>query len=179
MNTKEFSKNPGTLGNNVLFEGLDEEAVTIARRYFTEKALAKHEVIVTEGELGDEMFVVTSGSATVKVGGRKVAEIPSDEVFGEVCLLEPGMRSATVIAKETLRVLTIDTVTFNRLCGEQPAVALRITLNLLRPLGERLRRANELLRLEHEDLEDLSDDLNKVEHEPLLQRLLRVLTPGR
>jgi CRP/FNR family transcriptional regulator, cyclic AMP receptor protein len=178
MNTKELSGKTGTLEDNVLFQGLDEEAIAIARHYFTEQALAEHEVIVSEGELGDEMFVVTGGSAAVKVGGRKVAEIPSDEVFGEVCLLEPGMRSATVIAKEALSVLTIDTATFNRLCGDHPAVALRITLNLLRPLGERLRRANELLRLEHEALEDLDDDLNKAEREPMLQRLLRVLTPG-
>lgn len=166
------------LEDNVLFQGLDDEAITIARSYFSDRSVAEHEVIVTEGEIGDEMFLLSGGTATVKVGGRKVAEIPAAEVFGEVCLLEPGMRSATVIAQEALRVQTIDTATFNRLCGEHPAIALRITLNLLRPLGDRLRRANELLRLEHEELAELNDDLMASASEAPLRRLLRILTPG-
>ena len=167
------------LADNVLFQGLDAEAIAIARSYFKERSVAEHEVIVTEGEIGDEMFLINGGTASVKVGGRKVAEIPSAEVFGEVCLLEPGMRSATVIANEALRVQTIDTATFNRLCGEHPAIALRITLNLLRPLGERLRRANQLLSLEHEEVEELNDDLINSAKSDLLSRLLRILTPGR
>jgi len=162
--------------DNVIFAGLSDDDLEIAARYFSRRAFGAHEVVVAEGDLGDEMFVLTSGRATVKVGGQRVADVPAQEVFGEVCLLEPGTRTASVIALNEIVAWSVDTATFNRLCGEHPAIALRITLNLLRLLGERLRKADALIRLEREERSESGDD---EADEGILQRILGVITIGK
>jgi CRP-like cAMP-binding protein len=161
--------------DNVIFSGLTDAEFAIVEKYFKERTFRAHEVVVAEGELGDEMFVIQAGRASVKVGGAKVAEIPPQDVFGEVCLLEPGTRTASVIAADEMCVASIDTATFNRLCGEHPPVALRITLNLLRVLGDRLRKADAVIHLNREEIEDLEHP----EEKNLVDRVLGILNFGK
>src|SRR5690242_5666363 len=60
------------------------------------------ETILTEGEAGDTAFVILSGSVGVSVGkagnARVLGTLEAGEVFGEMSLIEPGPRSATVRA---------------------------------------------------------------------------------
>ena len=160
---------------NLVFSGLTDAEQAVVAGYFRERTFRAHEVVVAEGELGDEMFLIGAGRATVKVAGLRVAEIPPQEVFGEVCLLEPGLRTASVIAVDDLQVSTIDTATFNRLCHEHPAIALRLALNLLRLLGDRLRKADAVIHLNREELEELQhpDEKN------LVDRVLGILNFGK
>lgn len=160
---------------NMVFSGLTAEQLATATGYFKARAFRAHEVVVAEGEIGDEMFVIEGGRATVKVAGLKVAEIPPQEVFGEVCLLEPGMRTASVIAADEMRVWSIDTATFHQLCHEHPAIALRLSLNLLRLLGDRLRKADAVIHLNREEIEDLEHP----EEKNLVDRVLGILNFGK
>jgi len=163
------------LHGNMVFSGLTEAELETAARYFKERTFRAHEVVVAEGEIGDEMFVIQDGRATVKVAGLKVAEIPPREVFGEVCLLEPGMRTASVIAADEMHVWSIDTATFHRLCHENPTIALRVALNLLRLLGDRLRKADAVIHLNREEIEDLEHPGDKT----LVDRVLGILNFGK
>ena len=58
--------------------------------------------ILYRGAEGDAAFLVVSGSVEVSVGegakAKTVATLNAGEVFGEMCLIEPGPRSATVKA---------------------------------------------------------------------------------
>ncbi len=160
---------------NMVFSGLTDEQLAIVARFFKERTFRAHEVVVAEGELGDEMFVIDAGRASVKVAGLRVAEIPPQEVFGEVCLLEPGMRTASVIAADEMHAWSIDTATFNQLCHEQPVIALRVALNLLRLLGDRLRKADAVIHLSREEIEDLEHP----EQKNLVDRVLGILNFGK
>jgi CRP-like cAMP-binding protein len=160
---------------NLIFSGLNDEQIETAIRYFKERSFGAHEVVVAEGEIGDEMFLIQDGSASVKVAGLRVAEVPPEDVFGEVCLIEPGMRTASVIASQDMNAWSIDTATFHRLCHENPAIALRISLNLLRMLGDRLRKADAIIHLNREEIEDLANTGEK----NLVDRLLGILNFGK
>ena len=103
------------------------------------------EVICRQGEPGDRMFVVQAGRALVvhETNGREVllTELSAGNVFGEMAIFDRKPRSATVRAKGSARVLTLDKRAFLRGVHEDPSLAYRI----LREMSQRVRRLTEEL----------------------------------
>jgi len=54
------------------------------------------EVIVREGDQGDAAFIIESGACEVLKGGTRIRVMGPGEVFGEMAILSPGARTATV-----------------------------------------------------------------------------------
>lgn len=106
------------------------------------KVYQNGEVIVRQGEVGDSMYVIQSGSAEVveEVGGKTVplAVLNANDFFGEMALFGSQLRSATVRALGTVRVLTVDKKILLRRIQQDPALAFR----LLEHLCQRLRNLN-------------------------------------
>jgi CRP-like cAMP-binding protein len=102
------------------------------------------EVIVRQGELGDSMYVVQEGRVEVvqEKDGRdvKLAELEDGDFFGEMALFEKEVRSATVRALGSVRILTVDKKTLLRRIHEDPSLAFRV----IEKLCKRLRVLNEL-----------------------------------
>jgi CRP-like cAMP-binding protein len=63
--------------------------------------------IVSEGDLDDEYHVLLSGRAEVIAGGEVRRELRAGDAFGEIAVLKRVPRTATVVACEPVRVLTI------------------------------------------------------------------------
>ena len=58
------------------------------------------QVIMTQGDEGDFMYVIESGSYEVSVDGSKVASLRKGEIFGELALLYQCPRAATIRCSE-------------------------------------------------------------------------------
>ena len=60
------------------------------------------DTIISEGEDGNTAFLIISGSVEVSIGqapkAKTVGTLGAGDVFGEMSLIEPGPRSATVKA---------------------------------------------------------------------------------
>lgn len=97
-------------------------------------------VICRQGEPGDRMYVIQAGRAAVlrDEGGVEVAvaELTAGDIFGEMAIFDRQPRSATVRAKGTARVLTLDKRAFMRQVHEDPSLAYRI----LEAMSQRIRR---------------------------------------
>ena len=65
-------------------------------------------VVVRQGEPADSFYVVAAGAATVSRDGAEVRRLGPGDAFGEIALLEPGPRTATVTATATTRLLVLD-----------------------------------------------------------------------
>jgi CRP-like cAMP-binding protein len=65
-------------------------------------------VLIRQGQLGREAFVVASGVADVSVDGWTVARVGPGEPLGEVALMQGIRRSATVTALTHMNVLVMD-----------------------------------------------------------------------
>jgi CRP/FNR family cyclic AMP-dependent transcriptional regulator len=96
------------------------------------------EAIFELGDTGDAMYVVLSGEAQVDVGGRFHVLRPGD-FFGEMALLAPGKRMATVRAEGDVRTLRISAERFREFLSERPSVAL----SMLKMLVLRLREVEQ------------------------------------
>jgi CRP-like cAMP-binding protein len=92
------------------------------------------EIIVRQGEIGNAMYVIQSGKAEVvgEVNGKSVplAVLGENDFFGEMALFEDQVRSATVRALGTVRVLTVDKKTLLRRIQQDPALAFRMLEHL-------------------------------------------------
>ena len=98
------------------------------------------EVVARQGELGDVMLVIQEGQLAVfkEHEGRlpvRVAVLNKGDIFGEMSIFEPEIRTATVQAIGEARVLTVDKKTFFRRIQEDPTLAF----NIVRMMSQRIR----------------------------------------
>ena len=102
------------------------------------------DVILTEGEMGNTAYLLVDGDVEVTVGRDKpklVATLHRGEVFGEMSLLEPGPRSATITASTDVECVLTTYEDFIAAIQDDPAQAVAFMQTLVR----RLRQANELI----------------------------------
>jgi CRP-like cAMP-binding protein len=129
------------LGDVALFSKCSKrERATVARHMET-ASLPAGSTLIEEGEEGDALFVILTGSASVNKGGYPVAERGEGAYFGELALLDDEPRSATVVASEDVTVAVLGVRMFRRLLREFPEMALA----LLAGLAGDLRRARDEL----------------------------------
>jgi hypothetical protein len=87
-------------------------------------AVEPGEVVVHQGEPGQEFFVVADGELVVSVEGREVRRLRGGDAFGEVALLRHVPRTATVVAISPSVLLTLDRDAFvTTVTGHRPTDA--------------------------------------------------------
>lgn len=128
-----------------LFAGLDPDDLQFVLRVARRLEFAKGAMLLRQGQIADSALVMESGSASVVSvlpgGGEAVmAELGPGSVLGEMALLDSGVRSANVIAREPTACLSMERDAFRMLIrqGNRAVLAInhRITLGLCRRLRE-------------------------------------------
>jgi hypothetical protein len=94
------------------------------------------EPIVSEGEVGDRLCVVHSGSVVVKRGGHVLRQLGPGDYFGEMALFDEGPRSATVTAINEVEVLVLQRDRFHSLVRQRPNMLMEMCATLVRRLRE-------------------------------------------
>ena len=92
--------------------------------------------IVTQGESGDEFFVLASGHATVTRDGKEVAKLDPGAFFGELSLFDPAPRNATVTATGPATVVVLHRDAFRELLGDVPSLRDSLLQGMARRLHE-------------------------------------------
>jgi predicted RND superfamily exporter protein len=109
----------------------------------------KGTTIVKEGEVGDTMYAIISGSVDVVRGegaaAHKVAGLERGQIFGEMALVLKEPRSATVITAEETELLRFNDRTLRRIRGRFPRLAVKLYRNLTTILGGRLKMTTDKL----------------------------------
>jgi CRP/FNR family transcriptional regulator, cyclic AMP receptor protein len=93
--------------------------------------------LATEGKGALAFHYILDGSATVSRDGRELRTLGPGDYFGEISMIDGQPRSATVVAKEPMRVLAIPHQDFEQVIDEDPGFAR----HLLKTLCARLREA--------------------------------------
>jgi Cyclic nucleotide-binding domain/HEAT repeats len=126
-----------------LFADLPPEDLKHVAEVASEHTFPDGEVIAEQGEAGEEMHVVVSGEIRVMVGrdGETPVELARrvrGEYVGEMAILGQESRMASLVCAGSVRTLSLDRPSFQRILRERPDVSLAV----MRVLSERLREAH-------------------------------------
>ena len=133
-----------------LFKDIAQPELTTLAETLRERPLKRGQVLVREGEAGEEMFVVLRGSMVISkaVTGRVeqvLARIGPGDFFGEMSLFDRSPRSATVQADADATLLVLDREALRRLTEQNPRAAAAFFQALVQVFIERLRASGDLV----------------------------------
>ncbi len=144
MPAKVLEKHQALLGSVPLFAGLSPEQLAKIAALAEVRTYPGRTVVVNQGEPARALFAIVRGRLKVASSGPDGRDtvlgiMAEGEVFGEVALLDGGMRSATCTAIEPCELLVIEREQFMELLEASPAIAVK----LLDVLARRLRRLSQ------------------------------------
>ncbi|OGT04551.1 MAG: cyclic nucleotide-binding protein [Gallionellales bacterium RBG_16_57_15] len=99
------------------------------------------QVLFKEGERGNFMYVLMSGTAEIIIHNRVMETAVAGTIVGEMAIIDDNARSATVVAKSDCKFLPIERERFNFLVQRKPEFALHV----MRVMVDRLRRTDAAL----------------------------------
>jgi CRP/FNR family cyclic AMP-dependent transcriptional regulator len=103
--------------------------------------VAAGETIFREGDEGDYMYGVVSGSVELRIGDHTVETAGEGDVFGEMALIDKSKRAATATATAPTSLAMIDQREFLFLVHETPTFAIQVMASL----ADRLRKLDSTL----------------------------------
>jgi CRP-like cAMP-binding protein len=120
-----------------LFNGCNDRELVRLQSLTTKIEFPPGRVLTRVGDRGREFFIISDGYADVRRDDQMIATLGPGSFFGEMALLDGGVRSATVTATTRLEVHVLSEREFRCLLSSSSTV----THNMLRVMAERLRDA--------------------------------------
>eukprot|EP00927_Polykrikos_kofoidii_P086615 TRINITY_DN975_c0_g2_i1.p1 TRINITY_DN975_c0_g2~~TRINITY_DN975_c0_g2_i1.p1 ORF type:complete len:404 (+),score=112.64 TRINITY_DN975_c0_g2_i1:64-1275(+) len=102
-----------TLMKNFMFSELEQKDMDVILMAMKEVTIPAGSQIITEGDDGDFLFVIESGSLDCFKSGKLVKTCNPGDVFGELALLYNTKRAASVVAKNQCVCWQLDRETVN------------------------------------------------------------------
>ncbi|MEM9444482.1 MAG: cyclic nucleotide-binding domain-containing protein [Verrucomicrobiota bacterium] len=140
-----FKNNPAlmTFQKIPLFQKLSQDSLLTLYIASKETIVQKDDCIVSEGTAGDELYIIGRGKVDVfKDYGQSnqvhLSTLGHNACFGEMCIIEPIVRSASVVAAETSILYSITCNSLNKLYQIWPDQHTQIMKNLCTNLTERI-----------------------------------------
>lgn len=87
-------------------------------------------LVVDQGQIGKEAFVILSGSVTVRRNGKKIASLGPGSIVGELSLLDHGPRTATAVCESDCTLLLISQRHFLGVLDEVPTLSHKLLASL-------------------------------------------------
>ena len=133
-----------------LFKDIAEPELATLAQSLRERPLRRGQVLLREGDVGEEMFIVLRGSLVISkpVTGRVeqvLARAGPGDFFGEMSLFDRAPRSATIQADSDAILLALDREAMRRLTEVSPRAAAAFFHALVQVFIERLRASGDLV----------------------------------
>lgn len=129
-----------------LFAKLNDNHLKKLAKRLVKRAYEAGQVIITQGKGGEGLFIIANGTAeairTHPDGEKSVVnEFKEMDFFGELALLDEGLRTASVIATSDISCLVLTSWDVKGILREEPEIAI----SMLEELANRFRRALDTL----------------------------------
>jgi CRP/FNR family transcriptional regulator, cyclic AMP receptor protein len=90
-----------------LFSSLSDEELESIAPFAEEVQVPEGKPLVKQGQYSYEFMAIEEGTAEVLRDGEHVANLGPGDFFGEIGLLERDLRTATVVAKSPMKIVTL------------------------------------------------------------------------
>ena len=152
-----------TLARMPLFARLSDRELLRVMQSVEVRRYEHDQLVLREGDKGDELFIVLSGKVRVSRGGETLTRLGAGEHFGEMALIRAVPRSATVNSDGNAELIAIRRVDFFELLRSEHEIAVKMLWQFLGVLADRLDATSSELRhakqeLHAEEREDLSGE---------------------
>jgi CRP/FNR family cyclic AMP-dependent transcriptional regulator len=143
-----------------LFFNLTTTQLELIENICEEKVFQEGDIIITENMREVELYLILRGEVSVQINPGLVSPLPGTflkpqpiatfgrgQSFGEVALVDEGVRTASVVASaKDVRLLRIPRDRLIALCTTYPELGYRIMYNLAADLAAKIRNTDLKLR---------------------------------
>lgn len=134
-----------------IFSDLDADQLERVYKICTQKVVKKGEIIVKENTPSTEIYIILEGEVELLIGGDKLKHSKEEKIgvldrgqsFGEIALVDQGLRSATVRChSDTCRLLEIGRDFFLKFLKDNPDIGFTVMYNLAADICLKFREAS-------------------------------------
>jgi len=156
-----------TLARMPLFRPLNDREILRVLQVTDVASFQNGERVMTEGETGEELFIVLSGKVRVTRNGADLATLNTGDHVGEMALVRSQPRSATVISDGASELMVIRRTEFFEILRKEHQLAVKLLWQFLGVLADRLADTSRELGAAKEELaaEDITGEIFEDEDE--------------
>lgn len=114
-----------------LFAGIPGRVLAAVAEGAVEKRLSTGEMLMEEGAVEAHLYAIVEGRVRVHRGDRTVVELGPGATVGELAVLVPAPRTASVTAIEPTHVLRVDQAVLDELLVDWPELAQGVIAELV------------------------------------------------
>lgn len=131
-----------------VFQDMTPTQLQLIASISSERAFQAGDVIFEEQSSGTELYVIARGSVAIQIHAgsqfdaepQTIAMLSAGQSFGEVALVDSGLRSARATSSEDSTLLmVIGRDRLNKLCENYPALGYKLMRNLAADLAMKIR----------------------------------------
>ncbi|MCJ7511338.1 MAG: cyclic nucleotide-binding domain-containing protein [Anaerolineales bacterium] len=152
----------GFLRQSDIFFDLDEAQLEWIAAICREQGFASGQIIFEENSASDELYIILRGEVEILIDPSLVSDQPEavprpttiatlrrGQSFGEVALVDQGLRSASArSASHDTLLLVVPRDSLMALCGQHPDLGFRLMRNLAAELAVKIRSTDLRMREE-------------------------------
>jgi CRP/FNR family transcriptional regulator, cyclic AMP receptor protein len=124
------------LQNVPLFEELALADLLTIAEVAQDQTFSDGELLGIEGEIGEDLHIVVSGTVRVEAAGAEIARRGRGDVVGELSLITRHPRIASIVADGDVRAIRIGRREFESMIHDRPNIAIGVIQVLAHRLGE-------------------------------------------
>ena len=145
----------GILDRIELFEGFDQEDVAYMCAHMSCYRAPAAAPIIVEGDAGDFLVLVISGIVGINKRDaeghdKAVSAVGPGKTLGEMSLIDGQPRFASCVAIEDTEFAVLDRESLSRIIADNPQLGIKILIEMVQLLSQRLRAATAKLADHHE-----------------------------
>lgn len=137
-----------------IFDELTSTQLELVSSICDERHYQASDVIFEENTVGNEMYVISSGAVDIQVdpaligsentqGSFTIATFRRGQVFGEVALVDEGLRSASAhCSQNDTHLVVIPRERLMLLCDQYPTLGYKLMRNLAADLAMKIRNTD-------------------------------------
>jgi len=158
---KQLQLKRETLARMPLFRPLNDREILRVLQVTDVATFQNGERVISEGETGEELFIVLSGQVKVTRGGADLATLKPGDHVGEMALVRSQPRSATVVSDGPSELMVIRRTEFFEILRKEHQLAVKLLWQFLGVVADRLADTSRELGAAKEELaaEDITNEI--------------------